>query len=67
MEPKAKSYTGIQLLWSFTRLNLQTETNELSVMGIDLSGERRIPGEGIMHMDFNCDEKMLLSLIRAGN
>lgn len=36
-------------------------------MGIDLSGERRILGEGIVHMDSNCDEKMLLRLIRAGN
>lgn len=67
MEPKAKFHTGIQLLWSFTGLNLQIEANELGVIGIDLSGEGRQFGEGIVQMDFNCDEKMLLSLVKAGN
>lgn len=67
MEPKAKFHTGAQHLSSFTSLNLQIETSELAVMGFDLSGERRILGEEIVRMDFNCDKKMLLNLIRAGN
>lgn len=47
MEPKAKFHTGIQLLWSFTGLNLQIEANELGVIGIDLSGEGRQFGKGL--------------------